>query len=91
MSLNDEIVEKKLCKWSKKRNGYNEPYSVCYNATFSANIFETTIKLAEIYNISIKEAIMVGVDVIAKLHLEHYFKIEDDPIEEAFKMLDEKK
>lgn len=74
-----EIVEITLNENSKKE-GITQPYTVNYDVVLNVSLFETTIKLAEAFNISLEEAIMVGVDKMAKSYLDFY--VEQDGIKE---------
>jgi len=74
----DEIVKKTLI--DKGKDGTNKPYTVNYDVVLEVQLFETTIKLAEAFNISFEEAIMIGVDKMAKSHLDYY--VEKDDIRE---------
>jgi len=74
----EEIVKKTLI--DKKNNERNEPYTVSYDVFIEVQLFETTLKLAEAYNISLEEAIMIGVDKMAKSYLDYY--VEKDWIKE---------
>lgn len=75
--LDAEIVQKKLVDDTKDKNG---PYTVSYDVVIEVTLFETTLKLAEAFNISLEEAIMIGVDKMAKSHLDYY--VEKDCIKE---------
>lgn len=82
----DEIVKKTLADKGNE-DGINKPYTVAYDVVLQMSMFETTIKLAEAFNINLEEAIMVGVDRMAKSKLDHY--IEEDCISKSFEVEDE--
>lgn len=81
----DEIVKKTLNDNGKEET--NKPYTVNYDVVLEVQLFETTIKLAEAFNISFEEAIMIGVDKMAKSYLDYY--VEKDCIREHLESEDQ--